>query len=220
MATIRCISQDGDWTAAGSWAGGVVPGASDTALFDGTTQRDMLTNLASAADLTNLITTEAYRGNIGSSGNPLINDITNRFTVRGSGEVHWQAESVTSNGLSILVHSPNTVLALRADYSAAETINVVIRGGRVEVAGGNGTDRYSLVPRASAVAILDTLVSVIGIPADFIHNVGGIVLGNWDIGSSNIEGLVQVRGTMDLRYLDGLSGIVNVFGGTFSIGQN
>lgn len=70
MAVKRWISTTGDGSDAGSWRGGVL-GSGDTGLLDGVeSQVDWSAGLSPASGV-KVRSTPNYRGNIGSSGNPL-----------------------------------------------------------------------------------------------------------------------------------------------------
>jgi len=101
----RSITTDGDWNNTASWDSGQVPGAggigTDTALFDGTSQVSMTTNLDRTSDqnLKRIVTYTEFTGNIGASGNPLKHalasstDGESRIVHRGTGQFWYEGES-------------------------------------------------------------------------------------------------------------------------------
>lgn len=216
MATIRWISQDGNWAAAGSWAGGVVPGASDTAQFDGTSQKNVLSGHTSGVtDILNLVVTEDYTGDIGQSGSLLTVNVTNRLTYRGSGTLYFKASSASGNAVAV-IDSVNAVDAAVVDFVLAD-IGLVVKSGRVLMIQGGSGATYTVNASAGVPAILQS-INISGARFNVLINNGGTVSGGWVGASGDI--IVSNGGTMDLGNVDmGLSDVF-VTGGTFSVSGN
>lgn len=117
------ISHTGDWNATPSWDSSQTPGdggvSTDTATFDGTSQKSVTQNLDRSGDnaLKRIVTYPEYTGNVGWPGDPLIHEMDStdkpdsRVIHRGSGSFYFQADA---GGFSdVLCDSPNMLNAMQ-----------------------------------------------------------------------------------------------------------
>ncbi len=214
MATIRWISLDGDWSAGGSWAGGVVPGVNDTAQFDGVASQVSVTSghTSGVTGIINLIITDGYSGDIGASGSELSVNISNRLTHRGNGAIHHIAGGATF----VTIDSPNTVDAATIDLSTPTGAFILVKAGRLIVP-ASSTNHFYVRPSSGIPAIIEAASGTTPTFSSF-NNAGGTVLGSWAFGSNAV--FTHVGGTTAFGDISAASGLFRMFGGSLSVGPN
>lgn len=118
----------GDFSAAGNWSHGHQPAGDDVGVFDGTSSTSVTTGLtATGTPFKQLLVKPAYRGQLGSIGDPLDIDIGNGPLVyRGSGQAFING----ANG-------SNMQVVVNVDHSRANRFDLVLGGHGV--GGGGGT---------------------------------------------------------------------------------
>lgn len=84
------VGATGDFGAAGNWSRGAIPVPGDVAVFDGSSQQSVTSGLDASGDsFGQLLVKPAYRGQIGSQGNPLRISIgTGVLVYRGAGQAY------------------------------------------------------------------------------------------------------------------------------------
>ncbi len=158
----------GNYALTNNWASGEVPGSvnptpatsKDNAIFDGLSQQSLDTNLdrVTAGDfsLLRIITTPAYHGNIGATGNPLIvtvdsvGDVLSRVIHRGTGQFHFKGD--TGDFADVLVDSDNHTNAFFGDGSMR---NFFVKKGRARILSTGFLSNYVVVEGPSAHLIID-----------------------------------------------------------------
>lgn len=214
MAIARWISQDGNFGAGGSWSTGSVPGSSDVAQFDGGSQKDVLSGLT-IANVLNLITTPAYRGSIGQSGNPLIGAITNKLLHRGSGSIHYTGSAATKH---LVIDSANQTQAANVNLSSSSSSTLTVKAGRCLISAAS-SGQFTISRRTSAPAILES-ISPTGVSVLTMVNRGGQVLGGWaDVAGVSVLS-ISGGGTMTATDFEWNASRVFIFDGNFAVANN
>lgn len=162
VATPFWRSNDGNWNAAGSWSTGVIPGAGDTTIFDGGSQVDVISGHTSGvAAIADLITYDAYTGDIGAPGSLLQADVTNKIIHRGQGSLFFEFENAgVSDDVQIIISSPNLIDAATVNLGLSKAFVSILRGRMIVT--GISNDSVMTVGGGDGRAIADMRVTTFG----------------------------------------------------------
>ncbi len=132
MAKIPWNGSTGNLTTAANWVGGVVPGASDVAVFNRNAQ-DVDPSLGNIAALDGIEIQAGYTGTIGGSGNKMTSSVN---TIRhvGSAELWFDDSAALTDDVFIRAMDRNVVINLGGDTMT----NVTILRGDVTLDGTMG----------------------------------------------------------------------------------
>lgn len=213
MTDYRWVSTDGNLNAAASFSPAVVPGATDSVYFDGTSDFDVLTNLNvwTGLDLTRLWVQEGYDGDIGADGNPLVAGI-HHIIHQGTGRFFLSPEQHGSV-VYVVIDSPNQVDAFKLVTQAPTGFGLYCINGGVDI--------------SNSVTGIGTLF-IAGRDSMNFPRVGigsGVTVGNY-IQRSGVVTTKSVLGTSNCILDGGLliadalgtsnwTNIINITGGTF-----
>ena len=196
----------GDWALANNWASGEIPGSGDptpatskdNVIFDGLSQQSPDTNLDRVTvfefSLKRVITTPAYSGNIGATGNPLFvtidsnGDVLSRVIHRGTGQFHFKGN--TGDVADVLVDSTNAKDAFFGDGSIR---NLFVKNGRAQILSTGFLTNYVVCDGPGAHLIID---------APAAGQLAGVYL------------IVTAGVVENARVIDSANGTIIVMGGT------
>lgn len=203
MADTFWQSQKGDFGAAASWSDGV-PSGGVQAIADGRSQVSMISNLDRGAATFDLVTTPAYRGDIGSPTNPLIHSAgTNALiTIRGSGRAYLQPGDGT-----VVIDSANLIDA--ATITGTPDQALTIKQGGTIFSGGLSSGNQIIVVGALATLTIESNASL---PTFMTLDAGRVVCA---AGLNAPNGVLAVNGgILDMTGDIASTYMINVNGGT------
>jgi hypothetical protein len=190
MADSRWVSTSGDLNSAASWSP-LLPTTGGSWFFDGSSQQDVLSNLAafSAIDTDKIRVQAAFQGGIGADGNALFVPVRS-FIHQGTGSVFYKYNSPAALFGYFLIDSPNLQDAFTWTANGSTNCSVFVRSGGVRFLDGSGPLRRLVVGSLSSIGPTVEIGSSFG-SVTYYHQSTGFVTTKSDLGISTGDCIID-----------------------------